>query len=201
MAAVISAPSAGPVDVRGVKNERGIPSVTFVEDVEAYLADKKASVEELIAAFNELHQKFKFMESSLTAEKAGLKKKIPEIRRTLEMVEALQKKQEAGEAMTTHFGLADNVYAKAEVEGQDTVCLWLGANVMVEYPFDEALELLNTNLTGAEGKLKTINADLDFLREQIITSEVNIARTFNFDVKKRREAREGETGTSSEEKK
>lgn len=167
----------------------------------AYMALKKATLDELLAALNELHGKYKFMEKSLTAEKAALKQKIPEIRRTLEMVEALKKKQGDGAAVTTHFGLADNVYAKATVEGVDTVCLWLGANVMVEYSFDEALELLNKNLTGAQTKLDTINADLDFLREQIITTEVNVARTFNHDVKVRRAEREAEGGSGASEKK
>jgi hypothetical protein len=31
-----------------------------------------------------------------------------------------------------------------------------------------------------------VNEDLEFLRDQIITAEVNIARIFNFDVRRRR---------------
>lgn len=34
--------------------------------------------------------------------------------------------QEAGEGMTTHYSLADTMYAKADVECNGTVCLWLG---------------------------------------------------------------------------
>lgn len=34
-----------------------------------------------------------------------------------------------------------------------TVCLWLGANVMVEYPFDEARKLLTANLQNAKANL------------------------------------------------
>ena len=33
--------------------------------------------------------------------------------------------------------LADGVFARAHVEPRDSVCLWLGANVMVEYSFEE----------------------------------------------------------------
>jgi hypothetical protein len=36
----------------------------------------------------------------------------------------------------------------------------------------------------------TVNEDLGFLRDQIITSEVNIARVFNYDVRVRRAAKE-----------
>ena len=39
--------------------------------------------------------------------------------------------------------MADNVYAKAHVDpSQDRVCLWTGANVMVEYSHKEAEQVL-----------------------------------------------------------
>ena len=40
------------------------------------------------------------------------------------------------------FALSDQVYAKARVEGANTVNIWLGANIMLEYPLEEARELL-----------------------------------------------------------
>lgn len=40
------------------------------------------------------------------------------------------------------FAIADQVYAKAKVPVTRTVNLWLGANVMLEYPLEEAKELL-----------------------------------------------------------
>lgn len=46
-----------------------------------------------------------------------------------------------------------------------------------------------------------INEDLDFLRTQIITSEVCIARLFNHDVKERRKLREGGGPSGASEKK
>jgi hypothetical protein len=36
--------------------------------------------------------------------------------------------QEAGEGLTTHYSLADTIYAKADVECNGTVCLWLGVS-------------------------------------------------------------------------
>ena len=59
------------------------------------------------------------------------------------------------------------------------VGLWLGANVMVEYNFSEAIILLNKNLKNAEAKLKESDDDIDFLKDQITTSEVNMARVYN----------------------
>lgn len=40
------------------------------------------------------------------------------------------------------FSLSDQVYARAKVENVDSVGLWLGAGVMVEYDLDDAKALL-----------------------------------------------------------
>jgi hypothetical protein len=70
------------------------------------------------------------------------------------------------------------------------VCLWLGANVMLEYPRAEAIELLGQQLRDAKTALATVIDDMGFLRDQITTTEVNMARVFNWDVKERRKAKE-----------
>ena len=57
---------------------------------------------------------------------------------------------------------------------------------MLEYPLDEARDLLTEKLSKAKQSLKEVNEDLEFLREQITTMEVNTARVYNWDVKKRR---------------
>ena len=49
----------------------------------------------------------------------------------------------------------------------DEVYLWLGANVMLSYPIDEAEAMLEGKLSGAEQTLGNCEEDLDFLREQI----------------------------------
>lgn len=66
------------------------------------------------------------MENSLERSKINLKSKLPEIEKTLDLVRVLQQKHEAGEGLTTHYSLADTIYAKADVECSGTVCLWLG---------------------------------------------------------------------------
>ena len=82
--------------------------------------------------------------------------------------------------MTTNFLLSDNIWAKARCPN-DTgkVGLWLGANVMVEYTYDEALKLLAKNLSNAQNKIKETETDIDFLKDQITTTEVNLARVYN----------------------
>lgn len=85
---------------------------------------------------------------------------------------------------------------------------------MLSYALPEAIELLSSKLVAAErnrenaiqvgtrlvcaqlefsgGSLSNfnVNKDLEFLREQITVMEVNTARVYNWDVKRRRERRQ-----------
>jgi hypothetical protein len=53
------------------------------------------------------------------------------------------------------------------------------ANVMVEYPIPEAQDMLSERLSTAQASLNTTEDNLEFIREQITTMEVNTARIFN----------------------
>ena len=66
------------------------------------------------------------------------------------------------------------------------------ANVMLEYTYEEAMELLQKNLTQATTSVEQLDKDLDFIKDQITTTEVNIARVYNHDVRERRKAGGGE---------
>ena len=48
---------------------------------------------------------------------------------------------------------------------------------MVAYPIDEAKALLTQKLSSQETSMKVCHEDLEFLREQITTMEVNIGMT------------------------
>lgn len=102
--------------------------------------------------------------------------------------------QDSGESFVTSYELNDTVYAKAEITPGKTVYLWLGANVMLEYTIEEAVKLLQERLDTAKKTLKTCEEDLEFLRENITTMEVNTARVYNWDVQKRRELKLKEEG-------
>lgn len=106
--------------------------------------------------------------------------KTPDIKKTLEMVRLLKDKHTKQEEMQTNFLISDNVWAKATIPNETgKVGLWLGANTMIEYSYDEALALLERNLKNAEIRIKSTEEDLNFLKDQITTTEVNIARTYN----------------------
>ena len=60
---------------------------------------------------------------------------------------------------------------------------------MLEYEAAEAEALLARNLENAQTNQGDIQRDLDFLRDQITTMEVNMARIYNWDVQQRRIAK------------
>ena len=65
--------------------------------------------------------------------------------------------------------------------------MWLGANTIVELKFDEATKLLSENLGNAKGSTKTIEEELEYIRDQRTTVEVNIARIYNHSLVEKRE--------------
>lgn len=80
-----------------------------------------------------------------------------------------------------------SVYVPAliPVEKADTVILVLGANVMVEYSLDEAKKLLNKNLELGTKNLAQLEVDNDFVNDQIVTTEVNMARIHNWAIERK----------------
>ena len=111
----------------------------------------------------------------------NLKVKLPDIKKTLEMVALLKSRHESdNQAVETNFLVSDNIWAKTTLPNETgRVGLWLGANVMVEYSHDDALKLLSRNLESAQEKLEETDSDIDFLKDQITTTEVNMARVYN----------------------
>jgi len=57
---------------------------------------------------------------------------------------------------------------------------------MLTYSYDEAISYLEEKLAGAQSEFETVVSDLKWTRNQIITSEVNMSRIYNWDVKNRR---------------
>ena len=159
-------------------NPRKIPQAVFIDNTEAWV--ERYGGDDLINQMNELYQKYKFMENQLTRGKESLRVKTPDIKKTLDMVRMLKAKHDESQAISSNFLISDNVWAKATIPNTSgKVGLWLGANVMVEYTYEEALALLERNLKNAETRLKSTEEDLVFLKYQITTTEVNIARSYN----------------------
>lgn len=173
----------------------GIPEAVFLEDVDKYMQDPAHNnAETVLQSLDEQHRKYKFMEVNLIHQKKRLLAQIPDVKSSLEVVKHMQSKKESSDVMNAHFQLGESVYAKASIVPSDKVCLWLGADVMLEYDIDDAQQLLEKNLATATKSLNQIDDDLDFLRDQYTTIEVSLARVYNWDVRRRQAA--GIKGTS-----
>ena len=107
------------------------------------------------------------MEANLARARQNLRVKLPDIKKTLEVVAMLKTKYESDtKDLNTNFLLSDNIWAKAKVTNTSgKVGLWLGANVMVEYTYEEAIKMLGKNLLNAEAKIKETEDDIDFLKD------------------------------------
>ena len=105
-----------------------------------------------------------------------------------------EKRDSGDETSTTvKYQLTEATFADAEVVAPESVYLWLGANVMLEYPLDEAKELLETNVKACESGLEANTRDVAVLKDNITIMEVNMARLYNHDVRKKR-TEEAEAG-------
>ena len=195
-------------------NPRGIPTFPFMSNVTDYVKSIE-EVESTLQRFQEMISKYTFMQQNVERRAVGLKEKLPEMKRTLEVVKFLKKRKKAIADMDenatenddldevlddkkssldeieTTFSLQDTLYAKAKIKPAEIgeVYLWLGANVMVAYPLAEAEELLQGKLDKAKESLTAAEEDLEFLRIQITTLEVAIARVHNWDVGEKRKLR------------
>lgn len=195
-----------------VTNPRGIPSFPFMNSISDYVKSIE-DVEATLQRFQEMVSKYTFMQQNVERRAAGLREKLPEMKDTLDTVRFLKKKRTAaleaqnGDSdgldddleekkhnaleMEATFGLQDTLYAKAMIKPAevDEVYLWLGANVMVAYPLHEADDMLQGKLDKARDSLQAAEEDLEFLRVQITTLEVAIARVHNWDVGEKRRLR------------
>ncbi|XP_044717232.1 prefoldin subunit domain-containing protein [Hirsutella rhossiliensis] len=184
MAGTDKAPVAGADDATS-SNPRGIPHAPFVDKVEDYVAARQ-DVEPTLRSFQEMISKYQFMEMNLQRRMAGLKEKIPDIQKTLDTVQFLKSRKDETDPIQTTFELNETLYAQANVPPTDEVYIWLGANVMLSYPIEEAETLLRSKLATAKASLTNCEEDLDFLREQITTMEVATARVYNWEVVQKR---------------
>lgn len=74
-------------------NARGIPVAPFVDNVADYVSSRD-DVEPTLRRFQEMISKYQFMEVNSQRRGQGLRDKIPDIKKTLEMVQFLKLRKE-----------------------------------------------------------------------------------------------------------
>uniref|UniRef100_A0A1I7TBU9 Prefoldin subunit 3 n=1 Tax=Caenorhabditis tropicalis TaxID=1561998 RepID=A0A1I7TBU9_9PELO len=170
------------------QSARGVPKSDLIEDVESWLAKEKMSVEEAEVVLREKYGKYKYVESSMHAQKTRMSEKIPEFENSLSIIDTLIAKRAAGESFETTFLLSDDVYTKATVAKPEKVSVWLGANVMVEYDLESAKKMLEQNRQSIQKVVDELTSELAYVKDQITTTEVNMSHIVNYGVNKRRAA-------------
>lgn len=183
--------------VASASERRGIPAAPFVHDVQSFLTQSNYDASSALVALQDRLQQYKLAEMKLLAQRRDLQAKIPDIKKCVEVVGTLIAKKGTGEVMKVDFELAEGIYSRALIQETDSVCLWLGANVMLEYSTEEAMNLLQKNLENAKGSLQAIIGDLQFLRDQVTITEVTVARVYNWDVHQRRKLKNQQKEESS----
>eukprot|EP00730_Choanoeca_flexa_P017448 TRINITY_DN840_c0_g1_i2.p1 TRINITY_DN840_c0_g1~~TRINITY_DN840_c0_g1_i2.p1 ORF type:complete len:140 (+),score=8.53 TRINITY_DN840_c0_g1_i2:152-571(+) len=104
-----------------------VPTATFIEDVDAFMAKKSLDdVDDILADFNNMCQKFEMIESQVQRKRQSYTQRLPEMKKTVAAVKRLQKQRTTGNDIATTFPLSDGVFARATVPPQNTVSLWLG---------------------------------------------------------------------------
>lgn len=107
------------------------------------------------------------------------KQKIPEIEESLAVVKKLAAhEEEEDDPLVTRYSLADAVYGKAEVDtSSKTVGVWLGANVMLEYTYEEAIELLSKKDEAAKREFQEVCTSDCRVRLVVACVHVSLATT------------------------
>ena len=90
--------------------------------------------------------------------------------------------------MDVDFLVSEGIYVKGKAkEPLEHVSLWLGANTVVQLSFPEATSLLNSNLENAHSSQAQIAEELAYIKDQKTTTEVNVARVYNYSLSLKRE--------------
>lgn len=162
-------------------NTRKIPRAEYIDDIGYFVKQHGGEAAAAITALQEKLQKYKFMLDVIQKQKNSLSSSTVDLRENIDLIDYLGKQEDSFEA---RYELAAGVYSKAMIPKSDKVSLWLGSQVMVEFPHSEARILLKKNLDDAEQSITEMAKNLQFIKEQITIIEVSISRVFNWDVQR-----------------
>ncbi|VIO97408.1 Prefoldin subunit family protein [Brugia malayi] len=165
--------------------EQGVPTAEVMENVEAYLKKEgNIGIEEGIRRLEAIYRKYKQVEQQLTEQKSRLVSKLPDLEKSVRVINHLEEKSKKKEIVEVTHLLSEHVYQRVKTDSPDKVLLWLGSNVMVEFSLNEARCILEDNYKTKDGVTK-YEKELAFLKDQITTTEVNMAHVYNYGIRQR----------------
>lgn len=161
---------AAEAEASGSQLVSTLPKTEFIEDVAKFLEGR--STDSVITTLKQNHQELKLKESQLTQRKASLISKQPELERSVDIVGELLSRSGKTEPLTTEYELGNGIWASAHVRQPKTVNLWLGANVMLEYSLEEAMQLLSSNLENCRSNMRINDSNLDYIKDSLTITQV-----------------------------
>ncbi|KHN84306.1 putative prefoldin subunit 3 [Toxocara canis] len=179
-------------------SKRGIPEVQVLEDVEAYLKREGGiSVDDGVKRIENSYRTYKIVEQQMLTQKERVSSRMPDLKCSLEMLDVIEQKAAENKPLDVAYLLSDEVYTRMTAKKLDTVYLWLGANVMVEFTIEEARKVLQESYDQAAAAVDELEKELDFVRDQITTTEVNIAHVHNYGVHMRKSDSSAQSAAAS----
>lgn len=156
------------------------PKLKLIKPKE-YLKGKNPQVE--IIKLREINMKYNAMKNFLEKRKEKTEQKIDELNESILVVRSVEKRQkmereninENKKGLELFMPLEETLYVKGEMNPAHTIYIWLGANVMVELEFDEALNLLNSHLDRAHSIYKQMVEESEYMRKQVEIANANLA--------------------------
>ncbi|KAH0575433.1 Prefoldin subunit 3 [Spironucleus salmonicida] len=167
-------------------NTRKIPRANYIQDIAKVVAETNGDTGLVITGLDNTLQRYNFMFQNFQQQRNALCSSLPELLMTQAALKQLQSMGDLPEGSFFHYELSAGVYAKAKIMDRSKVALFLGSRTMVEYTIDEALKVLEDNTKECKDQINDLERNLEFLKEQITTSEVSISRVFNWDVMEHR---------------
>lgn len=100
-----------PISQQQVVNSINLPSFVLQDNVDEFmnLPENSEGVEKVLRSLDEQHGKYKVMEYSLATKRRRLRQQLPDLARSLEMIEKLKVQTTD---METQFLLSDQVFIK-----------------------------------------------------------------------------------------
>mmetsp|Transcript_28378 Transcript_28378/g.46618 ORF Transcript_28378/g.46618 Transcript_28378/m.46618 type:complete len:237 (+) Transcript_28378:48-758(+) len=177
------------------RNTRGIPRAAHLPN--PYDVIYKNQQEQYLKEVEDVLGKYRLMESQLVKQKVGKIDQQKEMKKNVEACRYLQQKRDNDDSeIQTQFEVSDQLYSYGSIKEYENVAIWLGADVMMEFPIDEAIEFLQRRIQMSDERITALQTDIDFTRKQINTVEVNRSRVYNAGVKIKR-AREAAAAASN----
>merc|ERR1740130_258678 len=95
----------GKIFRAGVNGNRGIPEAIFIDNVHELCTGRAAT--EVVTQLQELYNKYQYMQSSLAAQRSGLRTKLPDISGALDTVKQLVKRRDSAETAKVTYQLSE----------------------------------------------------------------------------------------------